>query len=250
MLGICQKGFCSDAKSLAGGKQTAEVATKEGLTYCNQLFALEHKMHTLSPGERYEMQLTLSLPLVDDFQAWLVFQRPRVLPKSAFGQAIFYCLNQWDKLTAFLRDGRLELDNNRAERSIKPIVIGRKNWLFSNTPRGARASATIYSIVETAKENSLNPFAYIKYLFEKLPNVDINDEKITFIEISIYFQAGLCGSSLEIVKHCFVTVQGAPRTVFTHLTEQTVLNWVPLGCARWIMTYRYRKPKNITELFL
>ncbi len=108
--------------------------------------------------------------------AWLKYHKPRVLPKSAFGQAINYCLNQWDRLKVFLQDGRLEIDNNRSERSIKPFVIGRKNWLFSNTPKGANASATIYSIVETAKENGLNPFVYLQYLFEKLPNMDIEDE--------------------------------------------------------------------------
>jgi hypothetical protein len=73
------------------------------------------------------------------------------LPKSLTGQAIAYSLNQWEKLTAFLEDGRLELDN-RSERSIKPFVIGRKNWLFANTPRGAKASATIYSVIETARK--------------------------------------------------------------------------------------------------
>jgi hypothetical protein len=70
------------------------------------------------------------------------------------------------------------LDNNRSERSIKSFVIGRKNWLFSNTPKGAKASATIYSIVESAKENNLNPYTYLKYLFEKLPNVDIQDKNV------------------------------------------------------------------------
>lgn len=71
----------------------------------------------------------------------------------------------------------MDLDNNRSERSIKPFVIGRKNWLFANTSRGADASATIYSIVETAKENGLNPFNYLQYLFERLPNLDTQDEK-------------------------------------------------------------------------
>ena len=103
-------------------------------------------------------------------------QKSRVLPKSSFGQAINYCLGQWDKLTAFLQDGRLELDNNRSERSIKPFVIGRKNWLFANTPRGAKASAITYSIIETAKENGLNPFQYLIYLFEQLPNLDTRDK--------------------------------------------------------------------------
>jgi len=72
-------------------------------------------------------------------------------------------------------DGRLELDNNRSERAIKPFVIGRKNWLFANTPQGARSSATIYSLVETAKENGLNPLTYLTYLFEQLPNIDAKD---------------------------------------------------------------------------
>ncbi|MBF8378645.1 transposase domain-containing protein, partial [Alicyclobacillus mali] len=70
----------------------------------------------------------------------------------------------------------LEIDNNRCERSLKPFVIGRKNWLFANTPRGARASAVTYSIVETAKENGLNPTAYLTYLFERMPNMDLMDE--------------------------------------------------------------------------
>lgn len=87
------------------------------------------------------------------------------------GQAIGYSLNQWEKLTAYLADGRLEMDNNRSERSIKPFVIGRKNWLFANSPRGAKASAAIYSVMETAKENGLHPYNYLKYLFEQLPQI-------------------------------------------------------------------------------
>ena len=75
----------------------------------------------------------------------------------------------------FLLDGRLEIDNNRSERSIKSPVMGRKNWLFANTPKGATASAVIYSIVETAKENGLIPFQYLTYLFEQLPNIDVKD---------------------------------------------------------------------------
>jgi len=93
--------------------------------------------------------------VVEAYWAWLRKQWSRTLPKSLLGQAIAYSLSPWDKLTAFLQDGRLELNNNRSERSIKPFVIGRKNWLFANTPRGAKASATIYSVIETAKENGL-----------------------------------------------------------------------------------------------
>jgi hypothetical protein len=99
-----------------------------------------------------------------------------VLPKGALGRAVTYCRAQWAKLTAFLEDGNLELDNNAAERAIKPFVIGRKNWLFANTPRGARASAVIDSLVETAKENGLDPQRYLQYVLTRLRNMAPDDK--------------------------------------------------------------------------
>jgi len=173
-----RRKFDEALKALPKDKRAADVAAKQGLAFCNRLFDMERALKDVTPRERYELRLKKSRPVLDAFFAWLHQQRPKVLPKSAFGQAIAYCLNQWSKLESFLQDGQLELDNNRAERSIKPFVIGRKNWLFSNTPRGARASATIYSIVETAKENGLNPFRYLQYLFEKMPNLDIQDKDV------------------------------------------------------------------------
>lgn len=116
--------------------------------------------------------------MLEDFHIWLKRQRQLALPKSAFGQAVTYCLNQWADLNNFLLDGRLEIDNNRAESSIKSFVIGRKNFLFSNTPRGARGSVIIYSIIETAKENNLKPFDYLVYLFEQFPNADTDNPGI------------------------------------------------------------------------
>jgi hypothetical protein len=114
--------------------------------------------------------------VLEAFLSWLKEQMPRVLPKSALGKAIKYCRTQWERLEAFLEDGRLEIDNNRGERSIKPFVIGRKNWLFSNTSKGARSSTIIYSVVKTAKENELDPFNYLSYLFQELPNIDTTDK--------------------------------------------------------------------------
>jgi transposase len=148
------------------------LASKEGLDFCNRLFELEHEFVQMTDEERYEKRLEQSKPVLDAFLAWLNLKGKQVLPKSALGQAIIYCKNQWNKLEAFLLDGRLELSNNRAERAIKPFVIGRKNWLFSNTPKGATASAIIYSVIETAKANNLNPLHYLTYLFEQLPNID------------------------------------------------------------------------------
>ncbi len=171
-----RRKFDEALKALPKDKQNADVAARKGLDFCNRLFSLERELKKLTAEERYRERLKRGRPVINEFKAWLNYQKPRALPKSAFGEAVGYLMNQWVKLNAYLADGRLELDNNRSERSIKPFVTGRKNWLFANTPRGAQASAMIYSIVETAKENSLNPYAYIKYLLEQLPNIDVKDQ--------------------------------------------------------------------------
>ena len=167
-----RRGFDEALKALPADKRKTSSAAREGLNYCNELFRIERGLKDAPPEERHAERLRQSRPVLDAFLAWLDIQKDQVLPKSPLGRAINYCLNRWDKLVIFLEDGQLELDNNRAERSIKPFVMGRKAWLFSNTPNGARASAITYSIVETAKENGLNPFAYLEYVFERLPNMD------------------------------------------------------------------------------
>ena len=171
-----RRKYTEALKALPAAQKDKPVAASVGLEYCNRLFAIERQLKYVSDKERYEKRLEKSKPLLDEFYIWLKKQKQQTLPKSAFGQAITYCLNQWDSLNSFLLDGRLEIDNNRAERSIKPFVIGRKNWLFTNTPRGARGSAIIYSIIETAKENNLKPYNYLVYLFEQLPNIDTGDQ--------------------------------------------------------------------------
>ena len=90
---------------------------------------------------------------------------------SALGKAIHYLLEQWPYLRRYLEDGRLELSNNRAERSMKPFVMGRKNWLFANTPGGAQASSVIYSLIETAKENGLDPYRYLLWILQTAPQL-------------------------------------------------------------------------------
>jgi transposase len=159
----------------SGWKPGKLTAAEEGLLFCNKLFAIERELQDCAQEERFTARLEKGRPVLDKFKEWLDKQATAVLPKSATGTAIGYCRNQWQKLTAFLLDGRLEIDNNRSERSIKPFVIGRKNWLFANTPSGATASATIYSVIETAKENGLNPFTYLTYLFEQLPSISSFD---------------------------------------------------------------------------
>jgi transposase len=169
-------------KVLPASARWTMTTAEEGLDFCNQLFAKERKAKDMTPEERFAFRLEHSQPILDAFLAWLHLQTAKVLPKTALGQAITYCRNQWERLQGFLKDGRLEIDNNRSERSIKPFVIGRKNWLFANSARGATSSAIIYSLVETAKENGLNPFHYLTYLFEKLPALDTKDpDQLDFI---------------------------------------------------------------------
>lgn len=155
-------------------KKNKYPVTQEGIDYCNKLFSLEKKFtkEELSYEERYEARQNSSKQVIDEFELWLKKYSPKVLPKSGLGKAIKYCKNQLNDLKVFLKDGRLEMDNNRAERTIKNFVIGRKNWLFANSTKGADSSAVVYSVTETAKENNLIPFKYIEYLLTKLPNMD------------------------------------------------------------------------------
>ncbi len=110
-------------------------------------------------------------PVAEAFFAWAKSMLPRSMPKSRLGVALSYAVNQRPWLMNFLLDGRLELSNNRAERSIRPFTIGRKNWLFSCCAKGAKASAIAYSIIETAQANGLVPFLYLNYLLQTLPNI-------------------------------------------------------------------------------
>ena len=96
-------------------------------------------------------------------------------PKSALGKALTYLKNQWPYLNSYLLDGRIELSNNRAERSIKPFVISRKNFLFANTARGAQSSAVLFSLIETAKENGLDPYRYLTWVFAEAPRLSHAD---------------------------------------------------------------------------
>ena len=143
-----------------------------GKQFCDKLFSLERDFADLSADERFQKRQELSRPVFDDFYKWVdSFDPPQ---KTGLRTAIVYVRNQREYLGRFLEDGRLEISNNRAERSIKPFVIGRKNWLFANTPRGAKASAILFSIIETAKENGLNPYEYLTYVFTHAPNWDIH----------------------------------------------------------------------------
>jgi len=141
---------------------------ERGVAYINRLFDMERDFAGLSPKERYEARIHKSKPVADAFFIWA--RGLGALPKSGLGQAVGYAVSQREYLMNVFLDGRLEFSNNRAERSAKSFVMGRKAWLFACTPDGADASSIMYSIIETAKENGLHPYHYLKFLLETLPS--------------------------------------------------------------------------------
>ena len=158
-------------------EQRATSKPAEALCYFTKLFQLEQSFAKLTSEERYAKRLEHEKPVLEALLSWADALKPQTAPKSALGQAIHYLLEQQSYLLRFLEDGRLELTNNRAERSIKPFVQGRKNFLFCNTPGGAQSSAVLYSLIETAKENNLDPFRYLRWVLESAPKLAQADDK-------------------------------------------------------------------------
>lgn len=159
-------------KKTPKAKQKGSNAEK-GVAYINALFRLERETADLSPEERLKKRNEKGKPISDAFFAWA--GSLGALPKTSLGEAVRYALSQRPYLENIYLDGRTEISNNQCERAVKPFVMGRKAWLFSNTPSGAAASSVMYSIMETAKENGLHPFRYMEFLLETLPNARSSD---------------------------------------------------------------------------
>ncbi|RZM16387.1 transposase [Lactobacillus delbrueckii] len=134
----------------------ATLVANQGINYCSQMFSLERAWEDLSAEERYEKRQFELKPLLEKFSDWCSKKSISVLPSGKQGTAFKYCMKHMDKFMNALKDSRLELSNNRAERAVKEIVMGRKNWLFSQSSTGAKSMAIIMSILETAKQNGLD----------------------------------------------------------------------------------------------
>lgn len=144
----------------------------QALSFIQKLYTLERqaKDQQLTSEQRFQLRQQQAKPILDKLKQWLDKAHQHTPPKNSLGKAIQYLHNQWPRLVRYLDDGEYPIDNNRAENSIRPFVIGRKNWLFSNSQKGATASANLYSLIETAKLNGLEPYAYLKQVFTQLPN--------------------------------------------------------------------------------
>jgi transposase len=145
----------------------------KGKQYCDKMFEVEKHIAKLPQKEKYKKRQEALKPIMDEFFAWAFDIYTNA--KSSLGRAIGYMRSQEKYLRNVLLDGRLELSNNRAERTIKTFVISRKNFLFANTVRGANTAATIFSLVETAKETGVDPFEYLCYVFKTAPNVNMTN---------------------------------------------------------------------------
>lgn len=158
------KGLGKSGQKTAAGSIAGEAVDRIG-----KIFDLDNKLNELTSEKRLQIRKEKLTPMVDEFFACLKRHRSDVTLKSLTGRAITYALNQEEYLRVFLRDGDVPMENNAAERAIRPFCIGKKNWVMSDTIHGAEASGIVYSIVETAKANSLKPYEYMKHLLDEIP---------------------------------------------------------------------------------
>lgn len=168
----CRRKFDEALQAIPEKDRAGSVAIR-GKQYCDQLFSIEARINGIPAQERLKKRKELAEPVLEEFRNWVFCLR--AAPKSLLGKAAHYVREQWPWLTNYLLDGRLEISNNLAERSIKPFVIGRKNFLFANVPRGAKASAVIFSLIETTRETGLDPCQYLTWLLQAAPQLEAID---------------------------------------------------------------------------
>ena len=151
----------------------------QGVQYINRLFEHERysagKKHT--PGQRYTYRLEKEKPILDAFWKWISQQSPK--KGTRFEKAVNYAQNHKDEFMTYLEDGRCRLSNNLSENAIRPFTVGRRNWLFSDTPKGADASSMVYTMVEMAKAHGLNIYKYLNFLLERLPGTIMTDDELS-----------------------------------------------------------------------
>jgi len=164
-------------KKIRSNRKNPKSLADDALEFIGQLYRLEKQAREqeLGPDQIRQLRQDKAVPVLNQFKKWLNEKSPLAPPKSLLGEAIAYTLGNWPRLIVYVEDGLLKPDNNAAENALRPFVVGRKNWLFAGHPRGAEATAIFFSLIETAKANRLEPYAYLKYVFERLPLTDEKD---------------------------------------------------------------------------
>lgn len=169
-----RRKFVEAEKALPKGKKSPAITAI--LSDIGKLYGIEKRLNGSTPEDKQRERQTQATPLLEKLKQSLEKKQLTVTPKSLLGKAIHYTLERWEGLTQYITNGHLPIDNNGAENAIRPFVVGRKNWLFSDTVNGAKASAIWYSIMETAKANGLEPYHYLKKVFELLPMAQTEED--------------------------------------------------------------------------
>lgn len=168
-LAHARRKFFEAIKALPKNEQKTVTAAHEAVRRIDELYKIEREASTLSDAEREVARQEKAIPLLESLHAWAMDLEGHTLPSGKLGEALAYLLKQWPKLVRYAEDGRVAIDTNLVENAIRPFALGRRNWLFSDTVSGARASAHLYSLVQTARANQLEPYAYLRRLFAELP---------------------------------------------------------------------------------
>ncbi len=163
-----------DAQKIQPKNKTGK--SDQALAYIQQLYRIESDIKEKTSSEKFTARQQQSKPIIDKLKIWLDKSITHSPPESVIGKALFYLHQQWPRLIRYLDSGDYPIDNNAAENAIRPFVVGRKNWLFSASQKGATSSANLYSLIETAKANGLEPYAYLKKIFTDLPNATTVEE--------------------------------------------------------------------------
>jgi transposase len=166
----------------------ASKSAEEGIKHIRKLYELENEMRSkkLSENDFLSQRKESAQPILEQFKLWLLKRSDEVQQTNLLGTAIKYTLNQWDKMTAYLGSYHLTPDNNACEAAIRPFVVGRKNWLLSGSPEGAKSSCGIYTLIETAKQNDYIPARYLMALFEKAPYASSTKDWEKLLPLNIF----------------------------------------------------------------
>jgi hypothetical protein len=165
-----RRRFFEAIKALPASEHKREAAAHDIVRRIDALYAIEREIKSLTPEARCVERQRNAVPLLDSLYTFAGSLLQHTLPSGKLGDALSYLTKQWPKLIRYVEDGRLAIDTNLAENAIRPFALGRRNWLFADTVKGAKASAALYSLVESAKANALEPYAYLRGLLEQLPH--------------------------------------------------------------------------------
>jgi hypothetical protein len=179
------------------GKNGKGGIADQTLAKIRKLYMIERECQDFTPEDRHRHRLEFAKPFLDDFRDWLEGALSDVPPKSATGKAISHALSIWPYLIVYLEDGRLLMDNSPAENAIRPVAVGRKNFLFSDSVEGAEATATLYSVIETAKANGFDPFAYLILVISRLPLAQTVDDVESLLPWNLTKLHLNCGPSVQ-----------------------------------------------------